>query len=210
MPAEDVIDEPLVDAALSPELPLPAVAAPGFVDHPRKLKHIRQAKILRRQAVVAKLYLTGQFTSAGICRVLRELGYETATTGLVGNDLRYLKRAWTEQARQTMAEWVTRELAKLDQLETELLLALGEGEDRVSVVDSMLKLMNRRASLLGLDAARRVELSGPRGGPLQLADVTDLTDAELERIAAGRQQLGPGPVPPALVAGESSAVPEAR
>lgn len=43
------------------------------------------------------------------------------------------------------------------------------------VVDRVLKIMERRAKLLGLDAPARAELSGPDGGPLEtVARVVEL------------------------------------
>ncbi|MEU1327239.1 hypothetical protein [Streptomyces microflavus] len=60
----------------------------------------------------------------------------------------------------------------------------------LKAVDTVLKLMDRRAKLNGLDMPVRAELSGPDGGPMQLGPVSE---AELEvlmslgRSAAQRQ-----------------------
>ncbi|MFJ8677232.1 hypothetical protein [Streptomyces sp. NPDC093589] len=54
----------------------------------------------------------------------------------------------------------------------------------LKAVDTILKLMDRRAKLLGLDAPVRTELSGPDGGAVPIGPVTA---AELHRLigAAG-------------------------
>ncbi|MFD8470407.1 hypothetical protein ACFV10_35480 [Streptomyces cyaneofuscatus] len=60
----------------------------------------------------------------------------------------------------------------------------------LKAVDTVLKLMDRRAKLNGLDMPVKAELSGPDGGPMQLGPVSE---AELEllmtigRSAAQRQ-----------------------
>ncbi|MEW2068623.1 hypothetical protein [Streptomyces sp. NPDC007346] len=60
----------------------------------------------------------------------------------------------------------------------------------LKAVDTVIKLMDRRAKLNGLDMPVRAELSGPGGGPMQLGPVSE---AELEllmslgRSAAQRQ-----------------------
>jgi hypothetical protein len=54
-------------------------------------------------------------------------------------------------------------------------------------VDTVLRLMDRRAKLNGLDMPVKAELSGPDGGPLQMGPATT---AELEALIG----LGPAPV----------------
>ena len=56
-------------------------------------------------------------------------------------------------------------------------------------VDTVLRLMDRRAKLNGLDMPVKAELSGPNGGPLQMSKTGD---AELEAI----MNAGPGPALP--------------
>ena len=66
--------------------------------------------------------------------------------------------------------------------------------------DRVLKIMERRSMLLGLDAPKRQEVTGKDGGPIQttqtldLASLTDEELAEIERIttAARSRGLPPG------------------
>jgi hypothetical protein len=55
---------------------------------------------------------------------------------------------------------------------------IGEAVD-MKAVDTVLKLMDRRAKLNGLDMPVKAEVSGPDGGPLQMGPATS---AELEAL----------------------------
>ncbi|GHC37529.1 MULTISPECIES: hypothetical protein [Streptomyces rochei group] len=55
-------------------------------------------------------------------------------------------------------------------------------------VDTVLRLMDRRAKLNGLDMPVKSEITGANGGPLQMSQASD---AELEAI----MNAGPGPSP---------------
>jgi hypothetical protein len=77
------------------------------------------------------------------------------------------------------------ELSRLDALLRGLWERAVKGSD--TAVASVLRVMDRRAKLLGLDAPTRRELSGPDGGPLEVLDVRKLTDDELDDAIAGRR-----------------------
>ncbi|WP_432185487.1 hypothetical protein [Streptomyces tendae] len=62
---------------------------------------------------------------------------------------------------------------------------VGEEID-MRAVDTVLRLMDRRAKLNGLDMPVKTEVSGPDGGPLQMSKTSN---AELEAI----MNAGPGP-----------------
>lgn len=54
----------------------------------------------------------------------------------------------------------------------------------------------RRASLLGLDAPTKTELTGPGGGPVEfLATAHDALIAALDRVASGERKGGTDPMP---------------
>lgn len=69
-----------------------------------------------------------------------------------------------EQRAQRVDELVELELERCDQLQRALAKKVSEGNERA--INSTLKVMERRAKLLGLDAAPKLELTGPGGGPL--------------------------------------------
>lgn len=75
------------------------------------------------------------------------------------------------------------ELARLDAL----LLGLWPKRTDVRTHDSILRNMERRARLLGLDAPVRWEGSGPGGGPIPVAGDIDLTKLTLEQLDALEQ-----------------------
>lgn len=70
----------------------------------------------------------------------------------------------------------------------------------VHAIDRCLRIMERRADYLGLDAADRVEVSGPSGAPIAIDARSDLIE-RLSRLVAGAapgadQGGGPGSTQP--------------
>lgn len=82
-----------------------------------------------------------------------------------------------EAARAALAERFHREYRRLRRL----------GENRSALV--ALELYGQYA---GLAPAKRQELTGPGGGPLQVLDMTKLSDDDLERVARGDAPLAAG------------------
>lgn len=76
----------------------------------------------------------------------------------------------------------TLEIARLDALLVPMMRQALQGNQ--GAVDRVLRIAERRAKLLGLDAPVRQEVTGPGGGPIQHRDVTELTDDELAAIAS--------------------------
>lgn len=72
------------------------------------------------------------------------------------------------------------ELMRLDRMQLGLWSQAKSGNQ--GAVDRVLRIQERRAKYLGLDAPSRRELSGPEGGPIQHEyDFSHLSDEELER-----------------------------
>lgn len=74
----------------------------------------------------------------------------------------------------------TLELQRLDKLLLALWPRASKGND--AAVDRVLRVMERRAKLKGLDAP--VQVSGPGGGPIEMADVSERSDEERVRAAS--------------------------
>lgn len=71
-----------------------------------------------------------------------------------------------EQKAQRTDELVELELERCDQLQRALAKKAADGNERA--IATTLRIMERRARLLGLDAAPKLELTGPGGGPLNV------------------------------------------
>lgn len=129
----------------------------------RKLEHQRQALELRR---------------AG-------LGYESIGTklGLGKSQAHRLVIAALAESRAQVAanadDLRAEELSRLDAMLTGLWPSARNGAG--ASVDRVIKIMERRAKLLGLDAPERKRLEGPNGGPLQ---AVSMTIDEFQRVAA--------------------------
>lgn len=107
--------------------------------------------------------------------IATELGLQSKSRAheLVQEALQDLRENNREKARQVR----DLELVRLDAMIEKLWSKI----DQPRVVDSILRIMQRRADLLGLDAPKNIRLGGEGGGPIQTADATpvvQLTDQE--------------------------------
>jgi hypothetical protein len=89
------------------------------------------------------------------------------------------------------------EATRLDQIQVALWPRAIAGD--LKAIDGMLRVMARRASLFGLDAPRRQEITGREGGPVEIMQRSDfdfsvLSDAELEHLAALAERVMTGEV----------------
>jgi hypothetical protein len=81
--------------------------------------------------------------------------------GTVGNDVRILLRRWKREQLQNMEEWVLLALVRLDQMLQAVWPGVLKGDPQMIAL--ALRIEERRAKLLGLDAPERHEHSGAGG-----------------------------------------------
>ena len=105
--------------------------------------------------------------------IAKTLGVSPAT---ITTDVKAIRREWQEAARADMEIVVARELAELEDMDSDAALMQSEG----SWFDRRLRVKERKAKMLGLDTSR-LELSGQGGGPIEF---TDARSALAARIAA--------------------------
>ncbi len=118
--------------------------------------------------------------------IARQLGLNKATV------CRYIQRTLAELASQDLADaeqYRRTELARLDgQLLDLARIAYDKGgklPDRLHAHEVMLKIADRRAKLLGLDAPERREHSGPGGRPIEYIEVLKPAGPPPETAADG-------------------------
>lgn len=104
--------------------------------------------------------------------------------------------AWYDQRQAEIAEGVEQcrrlDVDRLDRMLVALSDRIEAGETRA--IDTALRVLERRARLLGLDAPARQELTGAEGGPVMLATPTIYVPAE----RSDAQSTGlPAATPPA-------------
>lgn len=163
---------------------------------PRRSKKQREADFAR----LAEMYVRG-WTQA---RIGQELG---VTQAAISNDLKELHRRWREETTLALDDYKRKELAKLDELEREYWAAWERSQESRKTVkkrksdmpggvaelkemiqsescgdakylDGVLRCIDRRSKLLGLDAPERNDIRLTSG-------VDELTDAELDAIIYG-------------------------
>lgn len=106
--------------------------------------------------------------------ISKQAAHEYVTTELA------LLRAQTAEAAEQVRDL---ELARLDAVLVPQLKAAIEGSQ--GAVDRVLRIQERRAKLLGLDAPTKSEVGGPGGGPVEIAGAKEALAALLARRSNG-------------------------
>lgn len=135
--------------------------------------------LLNRRLLISQLYLSGTKTLAGIAEDFEKRYHVKVSTKLISKDLKFLMKEWQEATLKNTHEIVQEETAKLDMLIQVALDGLKEGT--LSVKDfctEMTRIMKRKAAMLGLDKAEKIDLNVKR--------TSDLGDDELESIIKKR------------------------
>lgn len=133
--------------------------------HPEKVL----TETLRQKALELRIAGASYRQIATTLQIATSTAHDYVTGGVA--DLQEHNLVLTGEYRQI-------ELARLDAL----LLALWPKRAEPRYHDSILRNMERRARLLGLDAPLRWEGSGPGGGPIPVAGDIDLTKLSLEQL----------------------------
>ena len=116
-------------------------------------------------------------------QIADELGYRSASGAFNA-----VKAALKATLREPAEELRELELARLDAMLLPLWRRIQRGDEKA--IDRALRIMERRARLLGLDAPTRGQLSGPDGKPLAL-DLSGLSEEQLDLLEIVHAQLAP-------------------
>jgi hypothetical protein len=142
----------------------------------------------RRQAVELRK------AGATFEEIAQAVGY-----GSKGAAYRAVETELRNAVREPVRELIELETARLDLMLRALWPSVARGQ--LGAIDRALRVAERRARLLGLDAAQAVTVSGPDGGPVEV-DVTGMTPeekrAQLEQLVqeASRRLRKDGPADP--------------
>ena len=85
------------------------------------------------------------------------------------NDVAAILKQVNARTQDVALEYRTMQLARLDAMLMGVWGKASKGE--LGAVSMVIKIEERRARLLGLDAPARQEISGPEGGPIEIAPV---------------------------------------
>jgi hypothetical protein len=116
----------------------------------------------------------------------------------IHRDVMAVRDEWHRRAAGTWGEIVEQERFTLDADEARLRVELARyAADapqwvklRLEIMDRIMKCMERRARLLGLDAPTRQQLSGPDGGPVRLeAQVSNDDRIDIKAILVDPEAL---------------------
>lgn len=131
-----------------------------------KVTQSKRDQMAERRQHVANLRLA-HYTQQEIAN---ELGLSVTT---VCRDLQALRAEWQERRSMAFDGWVAEELAKLDALERAILPQALQGKP--GAAERVLKIMDRRARMLGLDKPQQHE---------HTVITQDALDAEIARLEA--------------------------
>ncbi|QEP42158.1 hypothetical protein D5085_02790 [Ectothiorhodospiraceae bacterium BW-2] len=141
----------------------------------------KQIATAETRAAVLKLRLAGK-TLAEIGQIL---GISTTTAH------RHIKKTLAEyrnQQQETISELVTLELARLERLQVAIFIEAAEGN--LKAIDRVLKIMERRAKLTGLDAPAKSCHTDTEGNhqPTGVAIIPPIFETQEQWLEAVRQQ----------------------
>lgn len=131
----------------------------------------KAAEIAERRRVVASLLAKRmpQF------EIAKTVGVSTAT---ISRDITAIKAAWLEEAKQDVEVVIARELAELEDMEDDA----AQAQSDPVWFEKRLKVKERKAKMLGLDAATKSEIAGKNGGPIEFADTRSALAARLTAL----------------------------
>lgn len=111
--------------------------------------------------------------------IAKELG---VSVGTAHRDILELLEESREKLREKAQHHIALDLQRLDALIAAMWAKAERGG--VGAVDRLIKILERRARLLGLDKADKVQISGPNGGPIEISDIRERLRDRLARLTA--------------------------
>jgi hypothetical protein len=120
---------------------------------------------------IERLVLQGKF-QAEIAELLSKERPYRLSRSMVQNDIERLKGIWTKAAVESFGLAQARALKKLELVEREawMLHEKTKADGNADGLKKVLEVHDRVARLLGLDAAERLEMSGPAGAPIVIEE----------------------------------------
>jgi hypothetical protein len=159
---------------------------------PKKIRH--KQEVASRRASVAEMW-SRRITQRDMARTLN------VSEPTISRDIAWLLDQWRAESVRKVDDVKARELADLDAMERDIAMALVPHKgstialrERARLTDTRLRIKERRARLLGIDAPTRQEVSGPDETPLfgdaesVRSHFSSLIDAAAERLAHAADQ----------------------
>ncbi len=109
----------------------------------------------------------------------------------MSQDLAAVRKQMAEDTKRDASEWIGEQLRDLDALYADLWAT----REDPRVAAQLMKIMERRAKLLGLDKPQRTEVTGANGAPLEINAAIDLAT---DPIWSGLVHPDPAGSPPRL------------
>lgn len=128
--------------------------------------------VANRRKLVSSLYLM-KMTQAEIAVALKDKGYDV-NQSTVSRDIAKIQEEFQAEYKQNTKTFVYRELAGLDKLELEAYAMFNRAKktkntkEALSVIDTILRVNERRSKLLGLDKPDKLKIDAEHSGQLTI------------------------------------------
>ena len=141
----------------------------------KKAKNPHQLEL--RRMCINELYLKGKQQTEIAEIIFSRFGVKVSQQ-TISNDLKAIREEWKKHSAMLIDDRLSLELAKIDQLERDYHAMFEKSKGLKGKKLGELKYkqrvewcIDRRCVLLGVDAPKRTEISGPQGIPIKLDDV---------------------------------------
>ena len=111
--------------------------------------------------------------------------------GTIANDVKQIFQAWAAEQFENVREQAALDLATMNDAIRALTVAVRNGDTQA--VTALLRILERRARMLGLDAPQRLEHTGKDGGPIETQTkikLAECTPEELEILERLHERTG--------------------
>lgn len=133
----------------------------------KKGKH---AEVQNRRAMVADLLIA----CVPYRRIAQQMGVSVAT---IATDVKACFKRWAEEQRpEARFDWLAKELAKLDNVEFRINPLVASGG--LEAARTLLKILERRARMLGLDAPEKLQAAVSIGDNSQYREMVQRMSSE--------------------------------
>lgn len=121
-------------------------------------------------------------TGATLEQIARALGYKSKAKAF--HLLQSAREKWARQNAASVEVLIMESRATLEHMKFQIAEKVLKGD--LAAISTAIRIEERLAALLGLDAPKRSEVSGPGGKPIEMIDASERVVSKLARLLAAQ------------------------